>query len=170
MDNDRILDDFTRHPIIPGLGRGQMPAVQTVQVTRKDAVRAAKNLGLSVISVRRLEASRTLGSFIGKAGVIKIGRSMLAFAADHLHESILQCRKCLTDPNLDPEQKIKLIESEKELLDRYVAVGRSMIGSAKVDASDGAEASIPTVTFAPGQKITPVQNMQVNLNQSPTKG
>lgn len=131
-------------------------------ISNKQAETAAKALGFSVVKVKRLAASKDLGTYISQLGVVKIGRTMLAFTAEQLQDTIEQCNKFLADDS-DPELRAQVIQTKKELLGQYITVANSMIKSAQVDASDGADAAIPSTPFLPGQIVIPAQNAQLNI-------
>lgn len=132
----------------------------------RQAKAAAKALGLSVVKIARLGASKELGAFISQLGVVKIGRTMLATTAEQLQETIVQCDKFLESDDTDPELRAQVIQTKKELLGQYITVANSMIKSAQVDASDGADAALPTLPFMPGAVVVPAHQAQVNINTS----
>jgi hypothetical protein len=146
---------------------GDLATTKPSRITAKEAESAAKALGLSVVKVRRLSASRELGTFISQLGAVKIGRTMLAMTAEQLTDTIEQCDKLLADGELDPELRASVITTKKELLSQYIQVANSLIKSATVDASDGADAAIPNLPFLPGQVVIPATNAQVNIAMGP---
>lgn len=151
-------------------GQVGVPPFRPSAISKRQAEAAARALGLSVVKIKRLAASKELGAWVSQLGVVKIGRTMLAMTADQLQETIAQCDKFLAEEGTDPELRAQVIQTKKELLGQYITVANSMIKSAQVDASDGADASLSAMPFMPGQIVIPATNAQVNLGLGPKQG
>lgn len=148
---------------------GILKASKKRLMTQEEAEAAAKRAGFTIVKARKLAGQKELGEFITQQGVVKIGRSMLAFSAENLANSIEQCDELLEKLE-DPESRASLMQTKQHLQQSYIKVAESLIKSAEVDASDGADAGVLANSFAPRQSVVPAVAVQINNGSKKENG
>lgn len=108
------------------------------KITRQEAEDAAKDAGLAVIRVKRLEASAKIGKFIDELGAKRIGRTTIVMAQEAIEEAIKQCDEAIRmlDGTDDPGPMIEIIRLKTGLTAQLLQAGNSMVKSEEISAPD----------------------------------
>jgi len=114
-----------------------IPAVST-----KQAIAAAKQLGLQAVSVRRFKAYKDLGRYAKELGVLAIGRANILLASEQIQALMAKCDQVYAKLE-DPVVQASLLATQDHLLDKYIAGANHLIKSANSDGTDGAHAAVP---------------------------
>lgn len=125
--------------------------------------RACQDIGVVTLNIRQLAAFAALGEASRKFGAIKIGRGKLIVHDDRLGELMDTCRNVISSAE-NASIKLEAMKLLQKVLAGMAFSAREMIKSAQVDLSDSAHKPVPMPSFLPFRTVTPVQQVQVNID------
>ncbi len=128
---------------------------------------AAKELGMTMWGPSKLRACEAMGGAIKKAGVLKIGRSMLMRAVDGASSGLDQCENILGGSS-DPEVKASVLQTKFGFVKELRENATAFIKSAELDGSDDAKKPL-VKPFGAGQMAGPsivAQQAVVNVTNT----
>lgn len=118
-------------------------------------IKAAEELGMTAFKPGRLAASYALGKAIKKAGVLKIGRTMLLKFGDAAATGLDECDEVL-EATSDPELKAMILPTKLGFVKQGIEVANSFIRSAELDGNDDSDRPRGVKPFGAGMPAGPV--------------
>ncbi len=144
-------------PMIPIPGdtdvepRSTTKAKNTVSITK--ARKAAEDAGMAIINVDGMRAMGELGEFVKQTGAIRIGQSMLAFAASNYDKAMTEFRDLLAKDTgkaaEDDFLRYNITRAYKEVIDSYSANAMRLVESAKLEPVTGDDTPKRQAGFSP---------------------
>lgn len=149
MGNDLIPPDISAIS-------APLPPEEEKAITLKEAEEAAADAGLSVIRVKRLEASAKLGQFIEQLGAQRIGRTTLVIAQEAVEDGIKQCDSIIAKADSEEgtlELMVEILKIRQGFTDQMIKTGSAqMKGDEKAIAGGGSQKTL-NIPFPPGSRI-----------------
>lgn len=101
-----------------------LPTVAPAKITAEEVELAAKELGLTKVTVESIQAQRVLGAHLAEIGVASVARGVLLLNMDKMTRMMDKVEGIIDDLPREPGVQAKLIAS-------YATIGRAVTETAK---------------------------------------
>lgn len=101
-----------------------LPTVAPAKITPQEVEAAAKELGLTKVTVESIQAQRILGSHLSEIGVASVARGILLLNVDQMTRMMSKVEGIIEDLPHEPAVQAKLIAS-------YATISRAVTEAAK---------------------------------------
>lgn len=101
-----------------------LPTVAPAKITAEEVESAAKELGLTKVTVESIQAQRILGAHLSEIGVASVARGVLLLNMDKMTRMMDKVEGIIEDLPHEPGVQAKLIAS-------YATIGRAVTETAK---------------------------------------
>lgn len=135
-----------------------------VSMTVDQAERAARAAGMITLKIRKVKATSLVGDYLTQIGVLSYGRALLAFTSEQAKLTMERCQKLMSKKGVSAETQLSLMQMNAELIDKLNKSADSIVKSASVDASRGANENPPNKSFHPMQPVVPIMAAKVDVH------
>lgn len=148
MDELRLLPPDPNDPALP--------VVKERKITAREAEESAEIAGLTVVRVRKLEASSKIGKFIEQLGAQRIGRTTLVLAQEEIENGIKQCDDLLAKSEPGDgmlELCIEVLKIRQAFTDQLIKVGASQMKNEERFLTGPTSQKSLAIPFPPGSRL-----------------